>query len=237
MRFTRGTFAVGAAGMLGTVARAAEFEFKCGGNLPLDHPSTPRLTQMWRAIEQESHGRIHTQFYPNSTLGNDPALFNQLRVGAVQFFLATPGIMAGLIPAANITYLGFAFKDSDEALRVHDGPLGAYVADQTAAKGIHLFPTMWDSGMRVIGSGPRPIHVPDDLRGFKIRAVEASITVELFRALGASPTPLSPPEVYPALQTKLVDGEDAPMVTIETARWFEANKYISLTNHRWGRRW
>jgi tripartite ATP-independent transporter DctP family solute receptor len=192
---------------------------------------------MWRTIGAESRGRIHTTFYPNSVLGNDPALFSQLRVGALQFFLATPGILAGLVPSANITYTGFAFRDSDEALRVHDGPVGTYVADQTAAKGIQIMRTMWDSGMRVLGSSTHPIRTPEDLRGFKVRAVESSITVDLFRQLGASPTPISPPEVYTALQTHLVDGEDAPMVTIETSRWFEVNKYISVTNHAYSGLW
>jgi TRAP-type transport system periplasmic protein len=226
-----------ATGVSRAPAKAAQFELKCGTNLPIDHPANVRLTSMWAAIEKESGGRVHVRLFPNSVLGNDPALFNQMRVGAVDFHLATPGIMAGVIPVANISYLGFAYKDSDEALRVNDGPLGAYIRSETDAKGMHPLRTIWNSGMRVIGSNTHPIRNPDDMRGFKVRAVESSITVDLFKMLGASPVPLSPNEVYTALQTKLVDGEDAPMVTIQTSRWYEVNKYISLTNHAWSGLW
>jgi TRAP-type transport system periplasmic protein len=228
-----GSAALAAAGVVTAPARAAQFEFKCACDLPLDHPATIRMQQMWGTIALESSGRIHTQFFPNNQLGGEGAVFTQLRVGALQFMLTTPGTLASVVPAANIAYLGFAFKDADDALRVMDGQLGSYICAEIASKGLYGFRTFWDSGMLQVSSSARPIREPGDLRGLKIRVVETKILVDLFKALGASPTPMGSSELYSALQTKVVDGTSAPLVTLESARWYEAQKYISLTNHSW----
>ena len=102
-------------------------------------------------------------------------------------------------------------------------------------RGLYLFPTTWNAGMYEIG-GSRQIRGPDDLHGFKIRTPQSKITVDLFKTLGASPTPVGFDEVYTALQTKLIDGESAPVTTIAAARFNEINKYISLTRITIGQR-
>ena len=218
-------------------ARAAAFEFKCASDLPEEHPASVRFIEMWRSIEQESGGRIHTQYFPNSILGGDTAMLSQVRLGATQFSTVSPGNLAPIVPAADIAYLGFAYKDSDEALRVMRGPVGDYVAADAATKGLHLFRNMWDSGMFVIASSTHPIRVPDDLRGFKIRVNNSKIQIDLFKALDASPTPVSTSEVYTALQTKVVDGTGSALVSIASMHWYEVQKYISVTNHGWAGNW
>jgi TRAP-type transport system periplasmic protein len=233
--------AAGAAG-LATVAivrapaKAAQFEFKCGSQLPLEHPSSVRLTQMWAAIERESGGRLRTQFFPNSLLGSDQAMLSQVREGALQFLSTSPGALAGVVTIAGISDLGYAFKDQAEAVRVMDGPLGGYLRDDAATKGLHVFRTIWGSGMKEIGSNSHPIRTPEDLRGFKIKAV-GMIAIDLFKELGASPNPLSLAETYTGLQTRLIDGEDGPLVIIETARFYEVIKYASLTDHAYSALW
>ena len=217
-------------------ARAAQFDFKCGSQLPLEHPSSVRLTQMWAAIERESGGRLRTQFIPNSALGNDPAMLSQLRLGALQFLNTSPGNLGEVVGVADISNLGFAFKNLTEAARVMEGPLGAYLRDEAEAKGIHVFPPFWGSGMFQIGSNTHPIRTPEDLRNFKLKVV-GKISFDLFKTLGASPTPISIVELYSALQTKLVDGEAAPLGTIEASRLFEVNKYVSLTGHAYSGLW
>jgi TRAP-type transport system periplasmic protein len=192
---------------------------------------------MWAAVERETGGRIHTQFFPNNQLGGDAASFAQLRLGALDFFFINPGNVAAVVPAADISYLGFAYKNADEALRVMDGPLGAYVRAEIATKGMYAFRAMWDSGMIQVGSNSHPIRTPDDLHGYKIRVVESRIAADLFKGLGASPTPINYADVYTALQTRIIDGEAAPLVAIETARFFEVQKYVSLTNHAWSGNW
>jgi TRAP-type transport system periplasmic protein len=218
-------------------ARAAEFEFKCASSQPISHPITVRLTQMWKAIESESGGRIRTQFFPNSQLGGDAAMLAQTRLGAVNFMAIFWGNLAPVVPAADIGALGFAYRDVDEAVRVMEGPLGEYVRSETLAKGLFPLHGCWDAGMYQIGSNGREIRKPDDLRGFKVRTPEGRITVDLFKLLGASPTPLSLSELYTGLQSKVVEGEALGLATIETGRYYEVNKSISLTNHAWAGVW
>src|ERR1700752_1620618 len=118
-------------------ARAAQFECRCASNLPVHHPISLRLTQMFAAIEKDSGGRLHTQFFPNSQLGGDAAMFSQLRLGALQFFHISPGNLSTLVPVADIAYTGFAYKDDAEGSRVADGPLGDYVRKEVGAKGLY----------------------------------------------------------------------------------------------------
>jgi TRAP-type transport system periplasmic protein len=220
-------------GVVRSPAKAAQFEFKCGAQNPPEHPSCVRGMQMWAAVEQESGGRIHTQFFPNAVLGGPVAMFSQLRLGALHFLQDGPGDLE----VADISLLGFTYKDQDDAFRVMDGPLGRYIRQEIASKGLYALPTIWNSGMYQITSATHPIHTPDDLAGFKIRVAEAKITIDLFKALGASPTVVSYPEIYTALQTKIVEGVAASLATTETARWYEVQKYIALTNHAFSGLW
>jgi TRAP-type transport system periplasmic protein len=226
-----------AIGLIKTAAAAAQFEFKCGSTNALDHPATIRVTQMWAAIERESGGRIHTHFFPNGQLGGEAGIFTQLRAGAVQFQLIGAGNLASVVPEVNICSVGFAFNSVAEGFRVLDGTFGRTLRTEIAAKGLQALETTYDSGMYDISSSSHPVRIPDDLRGFKIRVPESRIMVDLFKELGASPTPLSPPEVYTALQTKLIDGTCAPLVTIQASRWYEVQKYIGLSNHGMSPNW
>ena len=192
--------------------------------------------QMFNAIERDTKNQVHAQIFPNNILGNEASMFTQLRAGALQFMSIAPGFLASVVPVADISNVGFAFKDDAEAMRVMSGPLGQYVRDQAATKGIHAFRPMWNSGMYAIGSSSHPIRTPDDLHGFKIR-VAGKIAVDLFKELGANPSSITVDEVYTGLQTKLIDGEAAPLVVIDTMKFFEVHKYLSLTNHAWIGEW
>ena len=215
------------------VARAAEFQLKAAGNLQVDHPIIVRATQMWKAIERESNGRIAIQWFPGAVLGTDTSTLAQMRVGAVHFIVIAPSSLQAIVSAIDITNVAFAFKDAAMALHVLDGPLGDYVRREVAAKGIYMCRGSWDSGMREMTSIAHPILGPDDLHGFKIRINPSKIMIDLFRDLGASPAPVNFSEMYTALQTKLVDGTDLPLATISSARVFEVQRYVSMTNHTW----
>ena len=219
--------------MLRQQATAAEFEFKCASIFDASHPSSVRLTQMWEAIERESGGRIHTRLFPNSVLGGESATFSQVRLGALTFALVSAGTLATIVPLADISFLGFAFNDEGQGLQAMDGPLGDYVLDQTAAKGLYAFREIWNAGMGQLCLGMHPIRTPDDLHGIKVRVAQSRILFDLFKTLGATPTPIEMGEIYTALQMKLIDGVSSPLVTMETSRWYEVTKFVSLTNHSW----
>src|ERR1700694_4272340 len=114
----RGRFAVGAAatlastGVIKAPAKAAQFNYKMAHNLPVSHPLHIRNVECWRAVKAESKGRLDVQVFPNNILGGDTQVLAQLRVGGVQFFTLSGGILTSLVPVAAIQGVGFAFKDS-----------------------------------------------------------------------------------------------------------------------------
>jgi tripartite ATP-independent transporter DctP family solute receptor len=217
----------------GRPARAAGFAYRYASNLTVDHPLNVFMRQCWDAVRRETGGRLDVQIFPNSVLGGDTAVLTQLRSGAVQFFTLDGGILESLVPVAAIQGVGFAFRDSADAFAAMDGPLGDEVRSRIAERGLYVHPKMWENGMRQITAGSRAIRRAEDLAGFRIRTPPGALWVDLFKSLGAAPTPINFADVYSALQTKLVDGQENPYAIIDTAKLYEVQKYLSVTNHMW----
>ena len=195
------------------------------------------MREMCAAIDTETGGRLQIAVFPNNQLGGDTAMLTQLRSGALQMMTLDGGILSAVVPLAAIQSVGFAFKDSKQALAAFDGAVGAAVRSQIEAKGIHAFDNIWENGMRQITSSTKPIHTLADLGNFKIRTPAAKISLDLFTDLGASPTPINFSELYTALQTHVVDGQENPPANIMASRFYEVQKYLSLTAHQWSGYW
>jgi TRAP-type transport system periplasmic protein len=191
-RFAAGTAAAFASiAAIRTPARAAQWTYRYASNLAVDHPLNVSMHQCWDSVRRETNGRLDVTSFPNSQLGGDTAVLTQLRSGAVQFFTLDGGILQGVVPVAAIQGIGFAFKDSADALRALDGPLGDYVRREINAKGLYVHPKMWENGMRQITSSSKPIHTADDLNGFTIRTPAGALWVDSFRSFGASPSAIN----------------------------------------------
>src|SRR5947209_13272121 len=190
---SRGRFVAGTAAAFASIAiieapaRAAEWNYKYASNVSLDHPLNVRMRECWSAVSKETGGRLEVQIFPNNQLGGDTQALQQLRSNALQFFTLDGGILQSVVPVAAIQGVGFAFKDSAEAFRALDGPLGDYVRDAIRAAGLYVHPKMWENGMRQITSSTKPIRSAADLDGFKIRTPAGELWVDLFRSLGAAP--------------------------------------------------
>ena len=141
------------------------------------------------------------------------------------------------MPVAAIQSVGFAFTDSAHAFRAFDGKLGAYVRSEIATKNLHAFDKIWENGMRQITTSTKPVRNAGDIAGMKIRTPNSRMALDVFKSLGAAPTPLNFSELYTALQTKVVDGQENPLANIEFARFFEVQKNLSLSSHMWGGYW
>jgi tripartite ATP-independent transporter DctP family solute receptor len=219
--------------MMRSPARAAQWTYKYASNVSLDHPLNVRMRECWNAVTKETGGRLEVQIFPNNQLGGDTQALQQLRSGALQFFTLDGGILQSVVPVAAIQGVGFAFKDSNEAFRAMDGPLGDYVRNAIRAAGLYVHPRMWENGMRQITSGSKAIRNVGDLGGFKIRTPAGELWVDLFKSLGAAPAPLNFSELYTALQTHVFDGQENPYAIIDVGRLYEVQKYVSVTNHMW----
>ena len=219
-------------------AQKALFTVKYGNNLPISHPMNTRASEMAAKINAESKGRIDFQVYPNNQLGNDTDMLSQVRSGALDFFTLSPLILGTLVPAAQISGVGFAFKDYSQVWAAMDGDLGAHVRKQIAASSsLFAFDKIWDNGYRQITTGNKPIVTPDDLKGLKIRTPPSPFWVSMFKAFEASPATINFAEVYSSLQTKIVDAQENPLAIIATAKLNEVQKYCSITNHMWDGFW
>ncbi|HEV2741322.1 MAG TPA: TRAP transporter substrate-binding protein [Candidatus Elarobacter sp.] len=171
---------------------------------------------------------------PNGLLGGDESSVAQLRSGAIQMYVGSSGIMSTVVPDAAIEDVGFAFHTQQAALAAIDGPLGDLVRKQMLDKGIYAFGKCWVNGFRQIATSLRPIKAVEDIAGLKIRTPGARLYVDMFKTLGAAPTTVNPAETYVALQTKIVDSVEVPLAIIESSKWYEPTKYLSMTNHIWG---
>lgn len=240
MTITRRHFVQGSAALaLGGLAlkprraSAAEFNFKYGNDIPATHPMSVRMKEAAAKILEESGGRVEIKVFPNNQLGGDTDMLSQLRSGALEMFTLSGNILSTLTKPTSLYGVGYAFEDYKQVWDAVDGDMGKYMRGVISKLGIHALDKMFDNGFRQITTGTKPIQTPEDLKGFKIRVPVSPQWTSLFKSLGASPTSINFSEVYSALQTKIVDGQENAIQLIEIAKLYEVQKYVSVTNHMW----
>jgi tripartite ATP-independent transporter DctP family solute receptor len=230
--------AAGATVAMPWIARAApEFSLKYANNVPVTHPLNVRAKEAMDRIKEQTNGRVEIEIFPNNQLGSDTDMLSQLRSGAIEFFTLSGLILSTLVPVASINGIGFAWSSYDQVWPAMDGGLGAYIRAQITKAGLHAMEQAWDNGFRQITSSTRPIKTPDDLKGFKIRVPPSPLWTSMFKAFDAAPTSINFSEVYSALQTKVVEGQENPLAVIFFAKLYEVQKYLSQTNHMWDGFW
>jgi TRAP-type transport system periplasmic protein len=240
MSLTRKSFALGSTAFASiamiTPARAADFNIKFGSDLPQEHPVNVRTVEAFARIAKATNGRVAAKTFPASVLGSDASMISQLRSGAVEM-LAMPGAFLTFSPVASIENLAFAYKDRNTVFRAMDGDLGKVIRDDIASKGVVCLDKIWENGFRDITTSNRPIHTAADLAGLKIRVSPGKIRIDTFQSLGASPSPIALSELYTSLQTHVVDAQENPLVLINQQKFFEVQKYVSLSEHIWSGYW
>ncbi len=212
---------------------AAEFTLKFATGQDPSHPVNKRAREAIDRIKEATGGRVEINLFPANQLGSDTDLLGQIRNGAVDYLNIATSVLATLVPSVGIVNTGFAFTSYDEVWKAMDGDLGKFIKSEIENVGVLQVCKSWDNGFRQLTSSTREIKTPDDLKGFKMRVPAAPILTSLFQALGAGPTPINFNEVYSALQTKVVEGQENPLAIIATAKLYEVQKYCSLTSHVW----
>src|SRR4029079_1584160 len=231
-----GAGAVAGVSIAGRRAKAAEFNLKYGNDLPAAHPINKRASEACDAIRAATNGRVDIQIFPNSQLGGSTDMLSQGRSGALDIFtVGSP--LANVVPVSSISSIAFAFPDFAGVWAAVDGDLGGHIRQQIGTIGLVAFDKMWDNGFRQITTSNKPINEPNDLKGLKLRVPVSPLFTSMFRALGTSPTAINFVEVYTALQTKVVDGQENPLALIDAAKFYEVQKFCSLTGHMWEGFW
>ena len=243
MALNRRQFGASAIGSMATMwglpalAQGAKVSLKVGGQFADSHPSSKAMEAACAEIRQQANGRIDIQFFPNAQLGSDAAMLTQVRSGALDMMTASGISMQVVSPIAGISGMAFAFGDYAHVWQAMDGELGASIREGLDKVGIYAFPKILDSGYRNITTSNHPINAVDDLKGMKMRVPPSPVWVSLFTALGSSPTSITINELYSALQTKIVDGQENPLTVIDAGKYYEVQKYCSITEHMWDGLW
>jgi TRAP-type transport system periplasmic protein len=237
----RSTIGAGLAAIAGLAvagrAHAAPVTLKLAHAIPEGHPTTIRFNEAAERIRQLTNGAVVLRLFPNSQLGSQTDMISQVRSGAIDLTFQSSAVLSSIAPTSAIVGAAFVFPNYNSVWSAVDGPLGDYMRAEYAKANLVAMHRMWDSGFRHITASTRPIHTPEDLAGFKIRIPASPTWSILFAALGAAPTGLDLSELYSALQTKIVDGEENPLALISTLKFYEVQKYCSLTKHIWDGAW
>ena len=183
-------------------------------------------------VKAKTAGRIEVQVAHSAQLGDDAAMVTALRSGTLDMSANSQGAMANVVPEYAALGLPFLFPDIHKAWQLLDGPIGEDLAKRTAAKGMVVL-GYWDNGIRHITNSKRPIKVPADVKGLKIRTPPDTMTVDIMQALGADTQQIKFAELYVALQQGVVDGQENPLANVASAKLYEVQKYLSLTGHKY----
>jgi tripartite ATP-independent transporter DctP family solute receptor len=218
-------------GMLRWPGDAAQFTFKLANDQPQSHPMTSESIAAAKRVLDATNGLLEIQVFPNSALGGDPQMLAQVRSGAIELMEVGSNVLGSVVPASALVNVPFAFRSPAEFQAASNGPLGAYVGTQTDKVGLHKLPQAFYGGTFQVQNSLRPVNVPGDLKGMKIRVPPGPLDVATFNAFGAAATVVSLAEVYTSLMTHLVDGLEVPLPTIQNFKFYEQVKYCAITNH------
>lgn len=196
----------------------------------IDHPHGIGAKKFGELLEQKSGGKMKAKAFGGGSLGGDAQVISSLQGGVVEMTLVSPGLLTGLIKEFSVFDLPFMFTSYREVDAVMDGPVGTRLLDMLKDKGL-IGLGYWDHGFRNITSAKRPINKMEDISGLKVRVIQIPIFIDTFSALGANPVPLPFPELYTALETGTVDGQENPFASIETSKFYEVQKYAATTGH------
>jgi tripartite ATP-independent transporter DctP family solute receptor len=212
---------------------AGKISMKIAITLPESHPTPVALKAACAEILKESNGRLAIDVYTNGQLGSDTDTLSQVRSGAIDFVCTAGSIYGNLIPVAAINSIAFAFPDYATVWRAMDGDLGAHIRAAFDKANLVQIGKVFDHGFRQITHSSKPITSPKDLVGMKIRVPATPLWTSMFKGLDASPATVPIGELYTALQTKVVDGQENALPTIDAVKLYEVQKFCSYTSHMW----
>lgn len=211
---------------------AAAQNFQLSHNAAAGNPKDAASQKFAELVAQKSDGRIKIDVGASAQFGDDAETITNMRLGTVAFSANSQGTTSAVVPEIALLGLPFLFQDLAQAEAVMDGPVGDKIAAAAEQQGLVVL-AWWNNGIREVSNSKKPITAPADLAGMKIRTPPDPMTIDIFTALGASPTPMAFSELYIALQQGVVDGQENPLINIASSKLYEVQPYISMTNHKY----
>ena len=218
--------------LAGGAAQAQDKTFKLALQNPKGHPLEMGASKFAELVAAKTGGKIKVNVFPGGTLGGDAPNVSAAQGGTIEFVLLNSGILASQVKDFEVYDFPFMFANAKEADTLVDGAFGQKLHAKLADKGL-VGLAYFELGFRNITNSKRPITKVEDIAGLKLRVIPNPINVDWVSALGANPTPLPFPELYAALEQNAVDGQENPVATIQGAKLYEVQKYMTLTNHQY----
>jgi tripartite ATP-independent transporter DctP family solute receptor len=182
-----------------------------------------------KRVNEKLAGKVKVVTYGSSQLGGDKEMIQKLKLGTIEMALPST-VMTSEVDLFGIFELPYIVKDRAHMARIEKDVFWPTLAPETEKKGLKVL-AVWENGYRHITNNKKPVKVPEDLKGFKLRVPEGKWRVKMFQEYGANPSPMKFSELFTALQTGVMDGQENPFTQIYSAKLQEVQKYLSLSGH------
>ncbi|WP_047154698.1 TRAP transporter substrate-binding protein [Aneurinibacillus tyrosinisolvens] len=207
-----------------------ERTLKMGISIGKDHPLGQGIDKFADIVKQKSDGKIKVQNYYDSTLGDEKKMAEAVKAGLQDMTVITTAPLTGTVKEFGVFDFPFTFNNEKEVDTVLQGAFGKKMLETLPPHNL-VGLSFWENGFRNVTSAKHPITSVDDFKGMKIRTMQNPIHLEVFKTFGANPTPMAISEVFTALESKAIDGQENPVQIIENLKMNEVQKYLSLTKH------
>lgn len=214
----------------GLAADIKDRTIKVGIGLTEDHPQGQSVKKFSEIVATKSGGKIKVKLFAGGALGNDVTMVSALQGGTQEMTIPDTSTLVSQIKDFGVLNFPFLFNNEGEADKVLDGPFGDKLLAKLPEKGL-IGLAFWENGFRQTTNSKRPIKQVKDYDGLKLRVMQNPLFIETFKTLGANAVPMAFTELFTAMETKTVDGQENPVPTIQASKFNEVQKYLTLTKH------
>lgn len=208
-----------------------QYVLYAGHSLAADHPFELAMQELKERVEERTDGRVIIETFPLSQLGAERELIEGAMLGSVDMVISTSGPIMNFVSDFAVLDLPFLFNDRESAVNILEGEIGEELFEQL--RDIGIIGLSWgENGFRHVTNSIKPVETPDDLKGLSMRVQENKVFISAFKELGVTPSPMAWTEALTALQSGVVDGQENPILVIDSYKLYDANqKHMTLTGH------
>lgn len=214
----------------GTTAQTATYTLKLGHDHTTTSPIQASAEEFKRLVETNSNGQIKVEIYPAQQLGSSREMIESLQIGTLEAVLLPTAKFGGFDQRLTIADMPFIANSEEDFLTIFNGEIGQEAMSGLPNIGITGL-AYYPEGFKAMTNNVHPIKTPDDLKGLKMRTMEAPVIMDMYSAWGANPVPVDFTELYNSLQQNVVDGQENPFLSIHDMKFYEVQKYMTISNH------
>ena len=212
------------------MAQFSDRNIKMSNGVNEDHPVGAGVKKMQEVLAAKSGGKMKITAFWGGSAGGDLQATQALRAGTQEMVVTSSSPLVGIVKELGVFDLPFLFGNEKEVDAVLDGPAGQYFNKKLEEAGVVNL-AYWENGFRNLTNSKRAVNKVEDFDGVKVRVMQNNIFLDTFKTLGTNAVPMAFGEVFTALETKTIDGQENPFVTINTSKFFEVQKFLSITRH------